>query len=261
MDISLILPTRKRTRRLTTMLRSVVERALCPQRIEAVLYVDFDDLESREFEFSDLAVRKIVGPRCSMGLMTRRCYEATRGRVVMLANDDVCFGTDRWDERVLSATLSWPDGLGLVWGNDGCTGAPAHPFLSRTTCDLLGSICPEIYLRWYIEVHIYDVFRRLKRFGHDRLCYLPDVLVEHLHVENGKAEADETYVNPHRGADELSYITWAEERQRLAVRLARRVEAGLRAGSGGSNRQRLGRRDDLPPSDSRSLAPVERSAA
>jgi hypothetical protein len=227
MEISLILPTRQRTSRLRQALDSLAATACRPDRIEIVLYVDLDDHESRAFSYSGLTLKTIVGPRARMGEMTRACYAASVGRAILLANDDICFRTPGWDTRMLGAADRWSDGLGLVWGNDLCSGGPAHPLLPRPACELLGKICPVDFARLHIDTHVYDVFRRLKQRGHDRMCYLPDTIIEHMHVEVGKGEVDETAHNPHRAADLQCYIDWAEERERLAYRLARRIESGM----------------------------------
>jgi hypothetical protein len=224
MEFSLILPTRERPAMLAETLESLASTAQSPGAIEVILYIDRDDQATRAFAFSGLAVRKIVGPRSRMGHVTRQCYAATTGRLVMLANDDLRFRTPGWDQRVLSAARQFPDGLCLIWGNDLCSGNAAHPILPRAACERLEGICPECYDRVFIDTHIYDVFRRLKARGHDRFCYLPDVVVEHLHPDFQKGPCDAVSVKRHFAADERAYVRWAEERERLAGRLARAIE-------------------------------------
>jgi len=108
----------------------------------------------------------------------------------------------------------------MVWGNDLHSGRPAHPFLSRTVCDMLGQICPAEYDREFIDTHLYDIFRELLKLGQNRMRYLPEMVVEHLHVYAGKMVADATFAKKHFARDERTFITWSEERQLLARDLA-----------------------------------------
>ena len=222
--ISLLLPTRKRVPQLERALASIIATARCPDALEVVLYVDEDDAESRAVECSALRLVKLVGRRASMGAITRTCYEASQGRYIMLANDDIVFHTPDWDSKVLSAFGQFVDEVALVWGNDLCSGAPAHPFLSRATCDLMGGVCPAAYYREFIDTHLLDVFRRLERRGHSRAVYLPHVAVEHLHFTVGKAKSDEGYADKRREQDELAYVERREQRAHQAALLANYIE-------------------------------------
>lgn len=224
-DISLILPTRRRVSQLTRALDSLAATAADPRSLEVVLYVDSDDAESLAVEFAALRVTKLVGNRGNMGAITRTCYQSCRGRYLMLANDDIVFRTPGWDAEVLARFRAFGDDVGMVWGNDLCSGAPTHPFISRTACELMGGICPAAYYREYIDTHLHDVFRRLARHGHGRAVYLPCVVIEHLHPIAGKAAADEVYANRWRQRDELAYIERRDERAHQAALLARYITA------------------------------------
>jgi hypothetical protein len=225
-DISLILPTRGRPALARRFLDSVARTADVPEQLEVVLYVDEDDPPSHAISHPDFDIVKLVRPRARMGAITQACYQATTGRYVMLVNDDVVCQTLAWDTAVLARLESYPDDIALVWGNDLFRGnrLPSHPILSRAACEIIGRVCPEQYHRDYIDTHILDVFRTLAALGHERMCYLPHVIFEHLHPEAGKAPLDTTCMKNHRTSDELTYVAWADERQLAAARLARHIE-------------------------------------
>lgn len=219
-DISMILPTRGRVPQLRRALDSIQATARQPEALEVVLYVDDDDLESQALDFTGLQVTKVVGSGGTMSAMTAACYDACQGRCLMLANDDIVFRTPGWDAEVLAAFQRVGDDVAMVWGNDLCSRAPCHPFLSRTVCELAGGICPAGYYREFIDTHWYDIFRTLERRGHSRAVYLPHVIIEHLHVIAGKAELDEGYANRRREHDELVYVERRQQRAQQAARLA-----------------------------------------
>jgi hypothetical protein len=208
------------------MLDSACQTADQPQRVEAVVYVDRDDKSSHGIDHAGLQVVRLVGARAPMGAMTQACYAASSGRYIMLANDDLVFRTVGWDKEILARFDAEPDDVALVWGNDRLRGKalPTHPIISRTAIEIMGCVCPQMYRRDYIDTHIYDVFCTLRSLGHDRLGYLPDVVVEHMHVDAGKGALDNTSVKDRKSDDEITFIAWAEERRRAAAHLARHIE-------------------------------------
>jgi len=223
-DISLILPTRERLPQLQRVLESAASTADRPERLEIVLYLDDDDIPSHEFTFPKLNLVPLIRPSVAMGQMTNSCYEASTGRYIMLANDDIVFRTPDWDTTVLETFGAFPDEVALVWGNDLYYGRSELPFLSRSVCQIMGHVCPPEYKQIFIDNHIYDIFRRLHSLGHNRMRFLPDMIIEHMHVQAGKTEPDKTYVKHHPEDDERTYIAWDEERQLIASDLAGHIE-------------------------------------
>jgi len=225
--ISLVLPTRGRPNLVHRLLDSIVATAERLNLLEVLLRVDRDDGASITIEDSRLQLRKIVGPSgVKMGEMTRQCAKAANGRHFLLLNDDVVCCTHGWDTAIVEALEQFGDGVALVWCNDGFRGRRLAnlPALSRRVCERMGGICPGDYQRDYIDTHLFDIFCKLKALGHDRLVYLENVLLEHLHAEAGKAPYDATYERPRAFADELAYIAWEERRAIIAADLASVIE-------------------------------------
>lgn len=232
-QISLLLPTRGRVSLVRRLFASVVQTTENLRRVEIVLCIDEDDRESLEIDHPELSLIKTVGrPGRTMGEMTRACYESSRGRYVMLINDDVIFRTTHWDVRVLETATRFSDDISLIYGNDLDQGdaVPTFPILSRAVCDLLGEVCPRGYRHLHIESHWLDIFKQLARLGHKRICYLDEVIFEHMHYVVGKAAIDPTYEKRDQRLDDLLFIALDDERSFKAKLLARYIEAG-QAGS------------------------------
>jgi hypothetical protein len=124
--------------------------------LEVILYIDEDDTISRMISHPELALVKLIRPPGeTMGNITRACYEASRGRYVMLMNDDAVFRTKDWDAQIVQAFTQFPDEIALVYGNDLDRGevVPTFPIVSRTACELMGEICPRGYRNLYIDCH------------------------------------------------------------------------------------------------------------
>ena len=227
-DLSLLLPTRKRRALVERLLQSLSETSSKPECLEVVLYLDSDDKESQLISHPSFSLIPIVGdPGQSMGRMNGQCYNASHGRYIMLINDDALFRSRSWDARVIAAFASFPDGVALVYGNDLDQGksVPTFPILSRTVCDIVGGVCPEGYQNLHIESHIFDVFRQLKRLGHNRVVYLDDVIIEHMHHSLGKGEADQTSIKKNQRGDDVLFISLDDERRSQAELLAQYIKS------------------------------------
>jgi hypothetical protein len=227
-QISLLLPTRERSALVQRLFDSLVRTTTDLRRLEVVLYTDEDDCESREISHSELSLVKIVGhPGETMGNMNRACYEASHGRHLMLINDDAVFRTLGWDTRVVEAASHFSDEIALIYGNDLDQGkaVPTFPIVSRTVCEVLGEICPRGYRNLHIESHLLDIFKQLARLGHNRICYLDDVIFEHMHYVVGKAVVDSTYIKKNQRADDLLFIALDDERAFKARLLVQHIEA------------------------------------
>lgn len=52
---------------------------------------------------------------------------------------------------------------------------------------------PDVYQGGFIDYHLMDIFKRLEVLGENRIVYLRDVVIEHLHYQYGKSKVDATY--------------------------------------------------------------------
>jgi glycosyltransferase involved in cell wall biosynthesis len=241
--ISFIVPTRGRPRKMLSFLEGVRDHATSPQNIEIVMVVDDDDLASQAITFEGLGVLKVVVPHgLTMGGLIMAGYRASRGKYIMLMNDDVHVKTHGWDDKVLAASRSFEDEIVLVHVNDMTFGEALciFPFVSRRYCEMAGGICSEQYSRYRIDDHIYDVFGLLTLLGHKRVVYLHDVVFEHLNVvidSHGEAE----YVpDPQVHAkDTVLFDDMRHAREELAVRLAARIDTFRRRESDKGKRNLL----------------------
>ena len=226
-DISLLVPTRGRPKLLHRLFDSLADTTSRLARIEIVLYIDDDDLPTHDVTHPSLQLIKLIKPAGEkMGRMNQMCYEASRGRFVMLMNDDVVFRTKSWDESVLDTFTRFPDGVALIYGNDlhRRESVATLPIVSRAVCEVLGGICPRDYLNVYIDVHMLDVFKKLAKLGYHRTVYLEDVIFEHMHHEAGKSLMDATYVKKNEQFDDLLFINLEDERWNQAKMLKRYID-------------------------------------
>jgi ubiquinone/menaquinone biosynthesis C-methylase UbiE/glycosyltransferase involved in cell wall biosynthesis len=189
---SFLVPTRNRPDLVDRLFTSIVDTTEHLNELEVILCIDEDDAASSEISYEHLSFQKIVVPKgLSMGALNRACFDASKGRFVMLMNDDVILRTKGWDITVSAVFDSFSDDIALVHVNDLlfreklCT----FPILSRRACEKIG-ICPEGYQRYRIDDHIYDIYNMLAYLGHKRIVYLDNVVFEHDNFAHDKGQSE-----------------------------------------------------------------------
>jgi len=219
--ISLLLPTRGRPVLAERFIASVVETAEALEAIELILYVDDDDTGSHHLDGGALSTVRLIGARQSMGTYNTQCYRAAKGQIIVLVNDDMVMRTPGWDRQLRAMNQRFPDQIYLGYCNDLLKkkGLATFPILSRKTCDLLVDPYPAAYAGAFIDVHLFDIFKRLQNQGFDRFIYLDDVVFEHLHYRTGKAAYDETYSSRGRFQDDSIFIRLSSSRRDAAKRV------------------------------------------
>lgn len=220
--ISLLLPTRGRPHLIRRLFDSLALRTDKLEDVEVILYLDDDDETHQEISDDRFRVIKIMGPRLSMGAYNTICLGGASGDLIMLMNDDVIVCTGAWDRRVAELSRTIPDGIFLAYPNDLHIGKRmcTFPILTKKTCELLLRPYPEEYRTYFIDWHVFDMFKRLRALGHARIFYLEDVVFEHCHYMAGKAELDATYKAKDYYQDDWTFLNLRTLRQQMAERLA-----------------------------------------
>lgn len=105
-----------------------------------------------------------------------------------MVGDDTLSRTKGWDTKMVSAFPE--DKIAVVFGMDGWKNVPGHLMFHRKLYELTG-VFPDEFEHFGPDTYLSDVAR-----GVDRLIQLRDVMLEHCHHRNGKAENDSTYSHP-----------------------------------------------------------------
>ena len=218
--LSLLLPTRGRPFLLKRLFQSFVQHSADLRNLEIILCLDDDDPESHKIEDSRLNIVKIIGAHSTMGDYNTKCLEASSGDLIMLMNDDLVVMTPKWDRIIREFSATIPDDIYLAYPDD-MEGAriPTFPILPRKTCDILCNPFPKEYQDLFIDMHVLDIFQRLKRLGKKRIFYLDHVRLDHRHFVAGKVRRDATYNRKNRYKDTLTFLSFRRTRQISAKRL------------------------------------------
>jgi hypothetical protein len=210
-DLLMIVPSRGRPQNVAALWEAW--QATSGDVAELLVAVDDDDPALPDYEqvCSEHRISLTVGPRLRMVPTLNKIAArwAPHYFAIGFLGDDHRPETPHWDRRYLETLLAL--GTGIVYGNDLLAGErlPTQFALTSDIVQALGAIAPAPVRHMYLDNQVYDL-------GHaiNRIRYLPDVIVEHLHPLAGKAAEDEGYREVNHPdafeADRLIYADWYE---------------------------------------------------
>jgi hypothetical protein len=238
--ISILTPTRNRPDNCQRFIKSIYQTTKNIGTIELLFYVDKDDpsigaymsLQKHcydefpgfprvQFSFGDPI------PVCdSWNFMAKD----SMGDVIIMGNDDLIYRTPEWDSILRKELSTIKDDIYCAWFDDGINGEKhcAFPIISRKWVETLGyCFAPAGTFNFgYNDTWVFDVGKRVRR-----LKYIPNILVEHMHFSNSKAEMDDTYARnrtQERGnlyqKDKIIFDDNVEKRQKDADKLKKVID-------------------------------------
>ena len=185
---------------------------------ELLVAADDDDpaLSGYEQVCAERGIELAVGPRLRMvpTLNKVAIERAPRHYAVGFLGDDHRPRTLGFDAHYLAALRTL--GTGWVYGNDLLAGErlPTQVAMTSDIVQALGAMVPAPVTHLYADNTWWDLGHAL-----DRITYLPDVIVEHMHYLNGKSEIDPGYREANASAaaesDRRIYARWYADQMSL----------------------------------------------
>jgi hypothetical protein len=180
-----------------------------------VFVVDSDDPTLPEYPVEHIHVVEPTG--CMGGALALALPEIIGdATVVGMLGDDVRFRTAAWDTTFADWLRVRP---GIAWGDDlnQHDRKPSHWWVSRQIVDEFG-LAPTMLRHLYMD----DFWLTL---GQDARClrYFPDVVMEHLHPDVGKAPVDDIYLrgsapsSPNAQLDRATFEHWRDSPERVTA--------------------------------------------
>lgn len=165
----------------------------------------------------------VVGPRRRLGPTLNWLAENFPGYdIIGFMGDDHRPRTPRWDEMIVSVLKQM--GTGIVYGDDLLQHErlPTAVFMTADIAKTLGWMCAPGLIHMYLD----DSWKAIGE-GMGRLSYLPNIVIEHVHPEAGKAPTDAGYAeaNTNYPADGAAFEEF--KRAGLPAALEKLHAAGL----------------------------------
>ena len=219
--ISLLLPSRKRPKIFSRMVKSVRDTATNP--VEIVARFDDDDLNSAEAARQDGAI-VIIGPRIrKITALWNECFDACHGQIVAQWNDDVVVCTSDWDQMVEQSFAEVPDKILLVHGDDilGHRGNfGPHSFVSRRWVECVGKFIYPYYTSDFGDAGLVELADRI-----GRRRFVPFV-IEHRHFSHGFPEMEDETTKERlqrHAEDDPDSIYYSPEKMQERIRDANKL--------------------------------------
>jgi hypothetical protein len=197
-EMVVLVPSRGRPQNIVDLVHAWIRT-----KATAALYVLVDDDDPRLLDYLAIGMRESTFPFTVIEQPARRLgptlnYWAidiinnigspqSTPKIIGFMGDDHRPRTEGWDARICAALAARP---GVAYGNDLLQGAnlPTAAFISTVLIDALGYMVPRGLIHMYLDNFWKELGTNL-----DALHYLDDIIIEHMHFLNGKAELDEGY--------------------------------------------------------------------
>lgn len=210
-DLLVIVPSRGRPQNIAALWDAW--QATTTGAAQLLVAADDDDptLDNYRQVCADRGIELTFGPRLRMvpTLNKVAVERAPHHFALGFMGDDHRPRTRGFDQRYVKALREF--GTGFVYGNDLLAGErlPTQVAMTSDIVQALGAMVPAPVAHLWADNQWLDLGRAI-----DRVCYLPDVIVEHCHPLVGKAGSDAGYeeVNAPDAAeaDRQIYAAWLE---------------------------------------------------
>jgi len=199
--ISVLCPTHKRPQLQRRFAEFVFKNCSDSSLMEIVFGIDNNDTIALEvadelkLQFGDERIAvKLFDPGEKMSNFANLCFSIAKGDIIANAADDVIFRSQNWDIVAREAFGLFKDKIILLWSDDGLWNGElaSHTFIHRNWVKALGYVNPPYFVadwtdKWNQEIAVL-IGRGVFVANRDHL------FLEHMHVEAGKMEKDETHL-------------------------------------------------------------------
>ena len=190
-----------------------------------VFVVDDDDPSLAGYE--DLELPVLVAPRGRPGIVdplnwaVRQIVEDPAVEMVGFLGDDHLPRTEDWDVRIIETLRQL--GTGICYGNDLLMGEkiPTAVFMTADIIRTLGYMAPPPLIHLWVDNSWLEWGKAI-----DRIRYLEDVIIEHLHPLAGKSDWDPTYDacnNPNVEHDKAAFASYSRLGLRIDVKKLKKL--------------------------------------
>lgn len=186
-DILVILPSRGRPQKAKEAIESWRETQTGHSQI--LVCTDLDDPTAKDYpQYSDVNYRQ--AKRAYIGEILNQVVRYESYDYYAFIGDDHRFRTKGWDELAIETIQKKGNGTGIVYGDDKLQGEnlATAAIVSADIVKALGYMSLPGLRHLYIDNFWMEIGR-----GIERLFYVPEIVIEHMHFSIGKSVKDELY--------------------------------------------------------------------
>jgi len=172
--ISLLLPTRERSKKFQRMLNSLITTCYDIERIELLLLVDHDDKELNNYKtiidndrYKNLSIKIFIENIDTHAKRNNFLANHSNKEILFPINDDMIFQSKNWDIEIDKLFSKVNDIPFCVWIDAGQKSIYLHcefPIINNIWYKRLGYVASEYFKFWYLDTWICDLSYKSKRF-------------------------------------------------------------------------------------------------
>jgi glycosyltransferase involved in cell wall biosynthesis len=220
--ISVVIPTRQRSKLLIDCLNSLLDKSYKDDRLfEVILLIDNDDTETLqtaiELQSKFSFINKFDNTECNSLLIMivnrseymQRDYNnagsvAAKGELVLVLNDDTIMNTENWDyiiyqfyqdnktkDDIMMIAISdnthnsnSEDSLGQIRSEN--THGPCFPIVTKTFVNYIKGIFPSNIRMWGVDIILFKIFQNV-----DRVYRLYNISIDHNSFHTSSRDKDD----------------------------------------------------------------------
>ena len=212
--ISLLLPSRERTKKFIRLLDSINKTCLIKNRLEILLLIDENDKEADEYkniinshEYNELDIKIFSKTFDTHAVRNNFLAKNSIGDIIFPINDDMIFVSDNWDKEIDKVFSKVKKNAYCLWVNSGLKYNHLHcdfPMVNREWYNRLGYIGSEFFKFWYLDAWICDLSFKSKNF-----FITNKIKTFQFSAHTIKSEVDDTHLkNLKNEIPEKDFITW-----------------------------------------------------
>ena len=198
--ISILLPTRERSKKFNRMLNTLINTCNDISRIEILLLIDEDDKETnlykqilREKIYEKLNIKIIIKDLKTHAIRNNFLAKMCNGEIIFPINDDMIFVSKKWD-KVIDKEFSKnvQNDPFCLWIKSNVKYRYLHcdyPIINREWYNRLGYVGSENFNFWYLDTWICDLSILSGRY-----IVTPDITVDQLSANRFQKEIDDTHL-------------------------------------------------------------------
>jgi hypothetical protein len=228
--ISILLPTRERSKKFDRMLKSLISTCSDQSRIEILLLIDENDNEIETYKeiikkdiFNKINFKLFIKNLETHAIRNNFLAKASIGEVIFPINDDMIFITNNWDNIIdIEFSKINNDYPYCLWIRSNIKYRYLHcdyPIINKSWYKRLGYVGSENFNFWYLDTWICDLSFRSGKF-----IASPHIKVDQLSANRIEEEIDETYlrnINSDKGNKDINIWNSTKEERVKDAKLLR----------------------------------------
>ena len=198
--ISILLPSRERSKKFQRMLDSLIKTCKDQDRIEILLLLDEDDKELNNYQeiiknekYINISIKIFIKNLETHAIRNNFLAKKINGNIIFPLNDDMIFISNNWDQIIDKefSKINYEKPY-CLWISSDIKYRYLHcdyPIINKAWYEKLGYVGSEFFNFWYLDTWICDLSLRSGKF-----LVTPNIKVDQLSANKFDKEIDNTYL-------------------------------------------------------------------